>query len=52
MNESLKLETLREAVAGTAAAFRCVTEYQSAGGPGQYKGHESGEGDGVATDIL
>ncbi len=33
MNE-LTLEKLRSAVAGTAAAFRCVTNYQPAGGPG------------------
>ena len=30
----LDLKTLKAAVAGTAAAFRCVTEYQPAGGPG------------------
>ena len=30
----LDLDKLRDAVAGTAAAFRCVTEYQPAGGPG------------------
>ena len=32
--ETLTLAGLRRAVAGTAAAFRCVTEYQPAGGPG------------------
>lgn len=32
--ETLTLETLQQAVAGTAAAFRCITEYQPAGGPG------------------
>lgn len=32
--ESLNLDQLRQAVAGTAAAFRCVTEYQPVGGPG------------------
>jgi CRISPR-associated protein Csb1 len=32
--EHLTFEQLRQAVAGTAAAFRCVTEYQPAGGPG------------------
>ena len=31
---SLELETLKAAVAGNAAAFRCVTEYQPMGGPG------------------
>lgn len=30
----LDLETLKSAVSGIAAAFRCVTEYQAAGGPG------------------
>ena len=30
----LDFENLMHAVAGTAAAFRCVTEYQPAGGPG------------------
>lgn len=34
MPESLTLDDLRQAVAGTAAAFRCSTEYQPAGGPG------------------
>ena len=34
MSTSLELETLRNAVAGTAAAFRCVTRYQPVGGPG------------------
>jgi CRISPR-associated protein Csb1 len=31
---TLTLDTLKAAVAGSAAAFRCVTEYQPAGGPG------------------
>ena len=30
----IDLQTLKEAVAGNAAAFRCVTDYQPAGGPG------------------
>ncbi len=30
----MTLEVLKEAVAGHAAAFRCVTDYQPAGGPG------------------
>jgi CRISPR-associated protein Csb1 len=30
----LTLDVLRDAVAGTAAAFRCITEYEPAGGPG------------------
>ncbi len=32
--KTLDLDTLRAAVAGTAAAFRCITEYQPVGGPG------------------
>ena len=31
---AIELQTLQSAVAGTAAAFRCVTDYQPAGGPG------------------
>src|SRR5438093_762458 len=31
---ALSLSELKAAVAGTAAAFRCVTDYQPAGGPG------------------
>lgn len=34
MTQGLSFETLKNAVAGTAAAFRCITEYQPAGGPG------------------
>jgi CRISPR-associated protein Csb1 len=30
----LTIDVLKQAVTGTAAAFRCVTEYQPAGGPG------------------
>ena len=30
----LNLDHIKEALAGNAAAFRCVTEYQPAGGPG------------------
>lgn len=33
MSETLTLDILKQAVAGHAAAFRCVTEYQPAGGP-------------------
>lgn len=32
--QDLTFEHVRSAVAGTAAAFRCVAEYQPAGGPG------------------
>ena len=31
---TLDLKTLQDAVGGTVAAFRCVTDYQPAGGPG------------------
>ena len=31
---TIDLPILKEAVRGTAAAFRCVTDYQPAGGPG------------------
>jgi CRISPR-associated protein Csb1 len=31
---ALTLNVLRGAIAGSAAAFRCITEYQPAGGPG------------------
>jgi CRISPR-associated protein Csb1 len=34
MSEELTLDVVKKAVAGNAAAFRCVTEYQPAGGPG------------------
>jgi CRISPR-associated protein Csb1 len=34
MSDKLSLQTLAQAVAGHAAALRCVTEYQPAGGPG------------------
>lgn len=34
MSAILDLSVLRDAVASTAAAFRCVTAYQPAGGPG------------------
>jgi CRISPR-associated protein Csb1 len=34
MSDSLTLEDLKQAVTGHAAAFRCVTEYQPAGGVG------------------
>ena len=34
MDNGLSLGTLTRAVCATAAAFRCVTEYQPAGGPG------------------
>lgn len=34
MSKDLSLDRLEQAVAGTAAAFRCVTRYEPVGGPG------------------
>lgn len=34
MSSELNLQILQQAISGTAAALRCVTEYQPAGGPG------------------
>jgi len=34
MSEALTLQKLKQAVVGTVAAFRCVTQYQPAGGEG------------------
>lgn len=34
MSDVLTYQILRDAIDGTGAAFRCVTEYQPAGGPG------------------
>lgn len=50
MPDSLTLETLRRAVAGSAAAFRCVTEYQPAGGPGDKVFPPTYEGGKYATE--
>ena len=47
---SLDLQTLRDAVAGTAAAFRCVTDYQPAGGPGDKVFPPTYEGGKYATE--
>ena len=47
---SLDLETLKAAVAGTAAALRCVTEYQPAGGPGDKVFPPTYEGGKYATE--
>lgn len=49
MNQ-LDLESLRSALAGTAAAFRCVTEYQPAGGPGDKVFPATYEGGKYATE--
>ena len=47
---TLDLDTLRNAVAGTAAAFRCVTDYQPAGGPGDKVFPPTYEGGKYATE--
>ena len=44
------LQTLRDAVAGTAAAFRCVTDYQPTGGPGDKVFPPTYEGGKYATE--
>lgn len=46
----LDIQTLRDAVSGTAAAFRCVTEYQPAGGPGDKVFPPTYEGGKYATE--
>ena len=46
----LDLESLRTAVGGTAAAFRCVTHYQPAGGPGDKVFPPTYEGGTYATE--
>lgn len=50
MPSKLDLHTLRNAVAGTAAAFRCVTDYQPAGGPGDKVFPPTYEGGKYATE--
>lgn len=50
MSNGLDLTTLRDAVAGTAAAFRCVTDYQPAGGPGDKVFPPTYEGGKYATE--
>ena len=47
---TLDLKTLRDAVAGTAAAFRCVTDYQPAGGAGDKVFPPTYEGGKYATE--
>ena len=47
---TLDLKTLQEAIAGTAAAFRCVTDYQPAGGPGDKVFPPTYEGGKYATE--
>lgn len=46
----LDLENLRKAVAGQAAAFRCITDYQPAGGPGAKVFPPTYEGGRYATE--
>lgn len=47
---TIDLQTLRGAVGGTAAAFRCVTDYQPAGGPGDKVFPPTYEGGKYATE--
>ena len=46
----IDLKSLRDAVHGTAAAFRCVTDYQPAGGPGDKVFPPTYEGGKYATE--
>ena len=46
----IDLQTLKDAVGGTAAAFRCVTDYQPAGGPGDKVFPPTYEGGKYATE--
>ena len=46
----IDLQTLRGAVDGSAAAFRCVTDYQPAGGPGDKVFPPAYEGGKYATE--
>ena len=48
--DTLNLDHIREAVAGNAAAFRSVTEYQPAGGPGDKIFPPTYEGGAYATE--
>jgi CRISPR-associated protein Csb1 len=50
MTSELDLKTLRDAVTGTAAAFRCVTDYQPVGGPGDKVFPPTYEGGRYATE--
>lgn len=47
---NLDLQTLANAVAGTAAAFRCITDYQPVGGPGDKVFPPTYEGGKYATE--
>lgn len=46
----IDLQALQDAVGGTAAAFRCVTDYQPAGGPGDKVFPPTYEGGRYATE--
>ena len=46
----IDLQSLRNAVDGTAAAYRCVTDYQPAGGPGDKVFPPTYEGGKYATE--
>jgi CRISPR-associated protein Csb1 len=48
--KALTLEVVTQAVAGTGAALRCVTEYQPAGGPGDKVFPPTYEGGKYATE--
>ena len=48
--ETLHLDQIKEALAGNAAAFRSVTEYQPAGGPGDKIFPPTYEGGSYATE--
>ena len=50
MTTELDLQTLRDAVAGTATAFRCVTDYQPTGGLGDKVFPPTYEGGKYATE--
>ena len=47
---TIDLQTLRTALSGTAAAFRCVTDYQPTGGPGDKVFPPTYEGGEYATE--
>jgi CRISPR-associated protein Csb1 len=51
MTTTLTLDELKQAVAGHAAAFRCVTDYQPAGGPGDKIFPPTYEGGKYATEL-
>ena len=46
----IDLQTSKDAISGTAAAFRCVTDYQPAGGPGDKVFPPTYEGGKYATE--